>query len=96
MKNGMPEASVLTFMCRIIRILLIIFEIQTTNTGDLPKRSRYYQSVLDMQQLNKGEHYRNLKRTYIIFICTFDLFKLGRHVYTFENQCCEERSLQVR
>ena len=24
-------------------------EIQTTNTGDLPKRSRYYQSVLDMQ-----------------------------------------------
>ena len=70
-------------------------EIQTTNTGDLPKRSRYYQSVLDMQQLNKGERYRNLKRTYIIFICTFDLFKLGRHVYTFENQCCEERSLQL-
>ena len=70
-------------------------EIQTTNTGDLPKRSRYYQSVLDMQQLNNGERYRNLKRTYIIFICTFDLFKLGRHVYTFENQCCEERSLQL-
>ena len=37
-------------------------EIQTTNTGDLPKRSRYYQSVLDMQQLNKGERYKNLKR----------------------------------
>ena len=70
-------------------------EIQTTNTGDLPKRSRYYQSVLDMQQLNKGERYRNLKRTYIIFICTFDLFRLGRHVYTFENQCREEGSLRL-
>ena len=70
-------------------------EIQTTNTGDLPKRSRYYQSVLDMQQLNKGERYKNLKRTYIIFICTFDLFKMGRHVYTFENQCREDGSLRL-
>ena len=40
-------------------------EIQTTNTGDLPKRSRYYQSVLDMQQLNKGERYKNLKLSLI-------------------------------
>ena len=70
-------------------------EIQTTNTGDLPKRSRYYQSVLDMQQLNKGERYKNLKRTYIIFICTFDLFRMGRHVYTFENQCREDGSLRL-
>ena len=70
-------------------------EIQTVNTGNLPKRSRYYQSVLDMQQLNKGEHYRNLKKTYIIFICTFDLFKKGRHVYTFENRCREEDSLRL-
>ena len=70
-------------------------EIQTTDTRDLPKRSRYYQSVMDMQQLNKGERYRNLKRTYIIFICTFDLFKLGRHVYTFENQCLEDPSLPL-
>ena len=70
-------------------------EIQTTNTRDLPKRSRYYQSVLDMQQLNKGERYKNLKRTYIIFICTFDLFRMGRHVYTFENQCREDGSLRL-
>ena len=47
-------------MCRIIKRFYNI-EIPTTNTGDLPKRSRYYQSVLDMQQLNKGERYRNLK-----------------------------------
>ena len=30
-------------------------EIQTTNTGDLPKRSRYYQSVLDMHSIEAEE-----------------------------------------
>ena len=68
-------------------------EIQTTNTGDLPKRSRYYQSVLDMQQLNKGERYRNLKRTYIIFICTFDPFGRERYRYTFVETCREDGEL---
>ena len=58
--SGMPGVSAWISMCRIIKRFYNI-EIPTTNTGDLPKRSRYYQSVLDMQQLNKGERYRNLK-----------------------------------
>ena len=51
--------------------------------------------MLDVQQLNKGEGYKNLKWTYIIFIRTFDLFRMGRHVYTFENQCREDGSLRL-
>ena len=43
--------------------------------------------------LEKGENYKNLKKSFVIFICTFDLFGLGRHVYTFENRCIEDLEL---
>ena len=29
----------------------------------------------------------------VIFVCTFDLFGKGRHVYTFENRCIQELGL---
>lgn len=70
-------------------------EIQTSDTRELPKRSRYYQSMIDVELLNRGEPYRNLKRSYVIFICTFDLYKKGRYVYTFENRCKEEPELSM-
>lgn len=34
-----------------------------------------------------------MRKTYIIFICTFDFFNQGRHVYTFENICKEDNKL---
>ena len=33
---------------------------------------------------------QTVNTSFIIFICTFDLFGKGRHKYTFENRCCEE------
>lgn len=30
-------------------------EMQTTDTKELPKRSRYYQSMIDLQLIDKGE-----------------------------------------
>jgi len=36
-----------------------------------------------------------LNRTLIIFICLFDLFDQGRHIYTFENLCEEDTSLAM-
>ena len=60
-------------------------EMQTTKKDNLPKRMRYYQGMIDLNILEKGEGYRNLKRSFVIFICTFDLFGQGRHLYTFEN-----------
>ena len=32
-------------------------EIQTTNQKNLPKRARYYQSIIDMDNLSHGEKY---------------------------------------
>lgn len=72
-------------------------EMQAADTKELPKRSRYYQSMIDLQLLNKGDKsYNELNRTYIIFICLFDLFGQGRHIYTFENLCKEDTSLAMR
>ena len=31
----------------------------------------------------------------MIFICTFDLFGEGKHKYTFENRCREDKSLKL-
>ncbi len=65
-------------------------ELQAQNTGTMPRRSRYYQSVIDINMIEKGTGYKALKKSYVIFICTFDLFGRGRHIYHFENLCREE------
>ena len=62
---------------------------------ELPKRSRYYQSVIDSEILKKGVHYSFLNDSYVIFICTFDPFGYGRYVYTFSNVCEEEKELKL-
>lgn len=49
-------------------------EMQMSDTLELPKRSRYYQSVCDMDSLEAGKFYSDLKESYVIFICPFDLF----------------------
>ncbi|MBQ3782027.1 MAG: Rpn family recombination-promoting nuclease/putative transposase [Lachnospiraceae bacterium] len=64
-------------------------EMQSTIKNNLPKRSRYYQAMIDLQLLDKGADYNELNKSYIIFICTFDLFGHGRHIYRFKNCCLE-------
>ena len=34
-----------------------------------------------------------MKQSFVIFVCTFDPFHIGRHVYTFENRCVEDPNL---
>ncbi len=70
-------------------------EIQTTKKKNLPKRTRYYQGMIDLNIIDKGEDYTYLKKSYVIFICTYDPFGAGRYVYTFENQCQEDGSIYL-
>ena len=70
-------------------------EMQTTTARNLPKRMRYYQGMIDLNILEKGDDYNHLKKSYVIFICTFDPFGLGRHIYTFENRCSEDTALTL-
>ena len=70
-------------------------EMQRGNHNNLPKRLRYYQGSIDLDLISKGEDYRKLAKSYIIFICTFDLFSKGRHKYTFQNVCLEDNSIAL-
>lgn len=70
-------------------------EMQTTNKRNLPKRMRYYQGMIDLNILEKGNDYKSLRRSFVIFVCTFDPFGKGRHVYTFENRCIQDLELPL-
>ncbi len=70
-------------------------EMQTTENRNLPKRTRYYQGMIDLNILEKGDNYKDLKRSFVIFVCTFDLFGEGRHIYTFENRCIQNPELDL-
>lgn len=64
-------------------------EMQNDFGRDLPRRCRYYQAELDVSSLKPGEDYKELKPSYIIFICAFDPFGKGRYQYVFEEYCKE-------
>ena len=61
----------------------------------LPKRSRYYQALLDFDLLQAGQPYDLLPTTFIIFICIFDFFEKGNYVYTFKKRCLENLELEL-
>lgn len=70
-------------------------EMQTTTQKNLPKRSRYYQGMIDLNLIERGSDYKELKKSYVIFICLTDPFGKGLHIYTFENQCKELLGLSL-
>jgi len=70
-------------------------EMQTHTPPDLGKRTRYYQSMMDSDSLLKGQSYRELKESYVIFICLADPFKQGLPVYTFKNTCDESCTITL-
>ena len=70
-------------------------EIQISNSDNLAKRMRYYQSLIDSDKLKRGQHYSRLGESFIIFICPFDIFKQGRHLYTFRERCDQDINLKL-
>ena len=70
-------------------------EIQISNSDNLAKRMRYYQSLIDSDKLKRGQHYSRLGESFIIFICPFDIFKQGRHLYSFRERCDQDSSLAL-
>ena len=76
---------------------IIDIEMQTSKENqDFGKRTRYYQGLIDLNTLNKGESYKKLNKSYIIFVCTFDPFEGSRLIYTFRNKCLEEPELELK
>ena len=65
-------------------------EMQVSNEHNIPKRMRYYQAAIDIAFLDKGDHYKALNDSYIIFVCLFDAIGKNKPLYTFENICIED------
>lgn len=70
-------------------------EIQTTHSTALAKRARYYQGLIDVDNLQAGAAYGTLKDSYVIFLCLGDAFGKGLPVYTFRYACEEEPSIKM-
>ena len=56
-------------------------EMQTVRKTNLVKRMRYYHSAIDVDSLLRGNPYDQLKKSFVIFICNFDLCGDGFPVY---------------
>lgn len=61
----------------------------------LPQRSRFYQSEIDVNFLNRGSSFKQLPENNIVFICTYDPFGRGKAVYEFENRSTENPPLSL-
>jgi len=78
---------------------VIDVEMQSYPQEALPLRMRYYQSMIDADNLLKGQDYDDLKASYIIFICKDDPFrnksgkKSGLPCYTLTTKCHELQDL---
>ena len=68
---------------------------QETVIRELPLRTRYYQSIISTNMLRKGKLYGELRKSYVIFVCTFDPFGKGLPVYHFTYRCSEDCTLQM-
>ena len=75
---------------------IINVEVQTGHKKELPKRSRYYQSVADVSTTSTGTKYRDLPENILIFICTFDPFDRDFPRYTFQYICNEDKRLKLK
>ncbi len=71
-------------------------EMQTTLPNDLPKRIRYYQGMIDLNLIKRGALFSELKKSYIIFLCTGDPFEKRLPIYTFVNACVQDQSLCLK
>lgn len=73
-------------------------EMQNEISNDnIPKRSRFYQSLIDSPYLKSGKQtkYKNLSQTVIIFITQDDLFGHDLAMYTFMEKCEEVDGLYL-
>ena len=60
-------------------------EVQRSDNGADPHRARYHSSVMDVENLDEKQDYRDLPDTYVIFITEKDYYKAGKPMYAIQN-----------
>jgi len=68
-------------------------EMQASEPIDIARRTRYYQSMVDIDCLSKGNTYDNLPESYIVFFCKNDYLNSGLSKATFKNVCRENKEI---
>lgn len=67
-------------------------EVQQNNDGAIPKRARYYSSLIDAQTLIKGGRYDALAESYVIFITKNDVLEGNLPIYHIDRTIREMNS----
>ena len=72
-----------------------IYDIEPNNyyDADIPRRNRYYQSMIDSKLLPSGEPYKELPDMYSIWILPYDPFGDNRMIYTVKNMVAENNQI---
>ncbi len=76
----------------------VIYDVEMRNAkrDSLPKRIRYSQGMIDLNLIERGKQYNELNRSYVIYICGFNLFEGSkRHKYSFVNLCQEDPTIEL-
>lgn len=60
-------------------------EVQRSDNGADPHRARYHSSVMDIENLDEKQNYKELPDTYVIFITENDYYKAGKPIYLIQN-----------
>lgn len=69
-------------------------EMQCRNEYNVPKRTRYAHGIMDVHNLKAGQDFNDLKTSYVIFLCCFDVFARGEAAYRF-SMFDEEKHLSL-
>ena len=70
-------------------------EMQTVRKPHLPQRARYYNSVITLDLLDKGQDYDEMDDCFVVFICLEDPFGRGLYQYPFEHKCQLDNTLNM-
>ena len=70
------------YICGNDTYTLYNMEIQNDDRGAEAKRIRYHCGMIDVHHLRKGQAFRDLPESYVIFITRNDVLKHGKAVYT--------------
>ena len=62
-------------------------EVQATNRSDEVLSARRYQALMDANQLRKGHEEKELRYSWVVFICDFDIFGMGLKRYDTGTAC---------
>lgn len=56
-------------------------EVQRDRKGSHNRRARFHTAMVDSRMLKEGQEFKDIKDSYVIFICQHDKFKEGKPIY---------------